>query len=482
MTNHLATIVEFIFRTAVSIRTYANSRLLFMVLRQRSPVAIRLVAIAVVMMFVSRRTNGDIILDDGAQHTIVAAYVDENLLVANQTSVIHQGSITRATGVPGSPLPMVSVTGASEFIVDGGEIVYTVGDDTAGVNSILAEDGSTVRIDSGEIFATGFSVTDSHLQVNGGTIAWTYNADAWPYGAVVRNSDFTMTGGSLVGYMNAIFALGGGMNVYDSTVQVSGGTIEGSAPEGAQSIRLFGQSVLGLSGGELRGRGNDAYGVVLSDDSQLFISGGAITAETYDSRSTGIKMNGNSELNFEGGHVQVRTIPQATLGIALTGIESLGAAKVTISDGVIELGSEEAAKLLVLNAALVHAKETSAIEVVGGTFEMNGFDSRSRILFDATGAATIRVSGGDFLVDGPFLGLHATQQAEIVVAGSEFNYPMFEAIQDLDGVIAGKLADGTAIEWSFSRDATANIILVPEPSSLAGVFILMLLGRRSLRR
>ena len=180
--------------------------------------------------------------------------------------------------------------------------------------------------------------------------------------------------------------------------------------------------------------------------------------------------------------MQVRTIPQATLGIALTGIESLGAAKVTISDGVIELGSEEAAKLLVLNAALVHAKETSAIEVVGGTFEMNGFDSRSRILFDATGDATIRVSGGDFLVDGPFLGLHATQQAEIVVAGSEFNYPMFEAIQDLDGVIAGKLADGTAIEWSFSRDATANIILVPEPSSLAGVFILMLLGCRSLRR
>ena len=50
------------------------------------------------------------------------------------------------------------------------------------------------------------------------------------------------------------------------------------------------------------------------------------------------------------------------------------------------------------------------------------------------------------------------------IDGSGFNFPL-GALDPLSGNLTGFLSDGSSIDWQFSRDASAQIFVVPEPTS-----------------
>ena len=58
----------------------------------------------------------------------------------------------------------------------------------------------------------------------------------------------------------------------------------------------------------------------------------------------------------------------------------------------------------------------------------------------------------------------ALDNSTITIDGSGFNFPL-GALDPLSGNLTGFLSDGSSIDWQFSRDASAQIFVVPEPTS-----------------
>jgi hypothetical protein len=122
-----------------------------------------------------------------------------------------------------------------------------------------------------------------------------------------------------------------------------------------------------------------------------------------------------------------------------------------------------------LTPRLFLARDESAIEIRGGGANIEVFDS------DLPGNQPI---------PGIVRALEAQDQSIITLYGSDFNYPL-GPIADLNGTLTGQLLDGHAINWTFLREATAQIVLVPEPTvsvlSLAGICGLFVGCRRRAR-
>ena len=57
----------------------------------------------------------------------------------------------------------------------------------------------------------------------------------------------------------------------------------------------------------------------------------------------------------------------------------------------------------------------------------------------------------------------ALDNSTITIDGSGFNFPL-SALDPLSGNLTGFLSDGSSIDWQFSRDASAQIFVVPEPN------------------
>jgi hypothetical protein len=53
----------------------------------------------------------------------------------------------------------------------------------------------------------------------------------------------------------------------------------------------------------------------------------------------------------------------------------------------------------------------------------------------------------------------------IRIHGSDFSIPTLGPIQALDGTLNGVLLNGDPFSFSFHRDATASIVLIPEPNA-----------------
>ena len=96
-----------------------------------------------------------------------------------------------------------------------------------------------------------------------------------------------------------------------------------------------------------------------------------------------------------------------------------------------------------------------------------------------SGNAQLDLTGGQIGAQGEWDGglchdaeLLAGGNANIFISGRNFNFPLFEPVQPLEGTLVGTLQDGTSIEWRFRQSETATIMLVPEPSA----WLLLVMG------
>lgn len=103
------------------------------------------------------------------------------------------------------------------------------------------------------------------------------------------------------------------------------------------------------------------------------------------------------------------------------------------------------------------ASGTSVVTITGGV--VNGRDNAVSLM----GQSQVNVYGGQLQgLEDPTI--RVLQDSAIRIYGKDFNFPLFEPIQQLTGVLSGTLSDGSSFEWSFERESSASIILVPEPS------------------
>jgi hypothetical protein len=135
--------------------------------------------------------------------------------------------------------------------------------------------------------------------------------------------------------------------------------------------------------------------------------------------------------------------------------DAAGTSQLTIDGGTYRVLSED--NLIPAKTAIAHASDSATISLRGGSFELPAGESSVH--------------------------LNAANTSTIYVYGDEFNFP-FGPIADLNGTLIGQLLDGNSIDWSFLRDTTAQIVLVPEPYalvlSLSGA--MALLGVGAIRR
>ncbi|MCA9172503.1 MAG: hypothetical protein KDB23_32785, partial [Planctomycetales bacterium] len=136
--------------------------------------------------------------------------------------------------------------------------------------------------------------------------------------------------------------------------------------------------------------------------------------------------------------------------------------------------------------SVVEVEDGSQAEINGGTFSLqssmmyvgNTFDPHFVLAKDD---ARVTIRGGSYsgkielAPNEPANNVHvhdlaARDTAQIVVVGSEFNYPL-GAIEDIEGVLSGVLLDGSSFTWTFQRDATASVVLVPEPTTALSALI-----------
>jgi hypothetical protein len=84
---------------------------------------------------------------------------------------------------------------------------------------------------------------------------------------------------------------------------------------------------------------------------------------------------------------------------------------------------------------------------------------------NATGNATVTVTGGELRAWPQEYGLFVDDAATIVIQGSNFNFPA-GAIVEPAGSLVGNLSDGTPITADFQVHGNGAIVLVPEPASV----------------
>ena len=386
-------------------------------------------SIALLFVLAVRMAIADIVFDDGNQHTITEEHVNERVKVSNGTTVVHEGRIV--DDGPDSLDVLVAITDESTFIVDGGRVET---DDTF-THAINAGSGSRVTIESGYVRSAGLVLDDSELRIAGGILDNVWNCDFFYGGVVTRNSLVTITGGEIQnsGICQAMTVAGMSL---EGIGEISGGRISQVAEDTGVGLRLDG--TLTFSGGEIAVGGPIVFGV---------------------------KLDGDSNFLMNGGHMELT-------GIEISrGVDSGDRARAELRSGTI------ASSKSALNYSMFRATAQSEMIISGGTYQGEGIGEEVRTVFEAIDNAKMTLSGGTFLFD-QNIGIRAENKAELLIIGSDFSRPMFEPIQDASGTITGTLLDGNEFSWSFHRDPTATIRLVPESSGvvLLGLGITALFG------
>jgi len=178
----------------------------------------------------------------------------------------------------------------------------------------------------------------------------------------------------------------------------------------------------------------DAY---VYDTSQLTVSGSTIDyVHVYDS----------SQLIVSGGHTSVRAYndTQVTIsGGTLQSVGTLNSSQLTISDGSIILAPE------VMDSSQV---TISGGSIVGG--DLRAYDSSQVTISGGTIAATLKI------------------HSNLTIDGSGFSKPLGTYTRPGEddpyyGSLSGILADGTPFTNNFQIHGDGQLILTPEPATLA---------------
>ena len=430
--------------------------------------------------------NG-IVFDDGQEHVLTE---DTDWVV-----VSHQSRLDLQARV----YQMMEIDDAT---------VETNGGSIAG-NARLTNEANLIVNDGGlnSSYEGGMSVLDSRVIFNGGNS----RVDSIGYGgtsAAVYNeghhyaefgvgaggvATVTVNGGSLSSDED------GGVNLRESaTLRVTGGVVSGH-------VEASDQSVVEMSGGAVS---TPFTTIKLSGEARLNATGGTITNYQSESDRPSVVATENSraaaqDLSFEisdgAGHVlatdnaHVEIASSSGTGTVFSYFfRSEDNARVVIREGHFTSPRLEADK----DYAMVTADGNSQISVIGGSYEFGARRAPDVLnVASASEQANVRIASGAFhmtlseaAVDSSVNGVLATGESRakvhggvfefevgdiavrhlniqdrstVTLYGSDFNFPLFEPVEPLEGVITGTLADGNAIDWVFERHPTATIMLLP---------------------
>jgi hypothetical protein len=277
---------------------------------------------------------------------------------------------------------------------------------------------------------------------------------------------------------------------------VAGGSI---ATIIAEPSTVSGSSVLEISGGTIGG-------VVTSlDSSQILLSSGGSAGSFTPGGSSSVIVTGG---NLSGGIqplTDARAIVEVTGGLIAGVVVAQGSSSVTFAGGSVAgeiIGANSTAHLTIYaptEGRSVVGIEEAVVEVFGGTFsdDILATGASSMMLVDGTFQGNAEISGTAefFMLGGEIFGdttvrdtarfevtggtlhgmLRALTNSETVIETIDLNYPP-GPIEDTQGTLIGRFADGSLINIPFERASTATIT-VPEPGSdLLATAALMALG------
>ncbi len=255
-------------------------------------------------------------------------------------------------------------------------------------------------------------------------------------------------------------------------------------------------ATLVLNGGEVGGW--DEITMRISNGSNVFLNSGTVSSACFSCSSL---RSVDSNVQIDGAGIRRASFRGASTAVVKTGdisgspeesgIDASGTTEVTISGGSVR-GGEGPGLVLFESATLqlsggvvvgwegISARDESVINMSGGT--VTSSDGTGIYL---SGTSQLNITGGQIDSRSQFdAHIFAAQDSRVTIHGSNFNFPMFEPIELLEGEITGTLADGSSMDWRFRRAPTATITLVPEPSSqLFGLLgaLGLLLRRRGAR-
>jgi len=246
-------------------------------------------------------------------------------------------------------------------------------------------------------------------------------ACVWGDTEVYDTSELTVSGGSIRDNLYA----------YESSqVTVSGGSIW-------DNLYAYESSQVTVSGGSID---NDLYA---RDSSQVTVSGGSIGRYLYAYESSQVTVSGGST-----HYLHARDSSQVTVsGGSIDGLGAYDSSQVTVSGGSIRdnLYARESSQVTVSGGSIgedLLAYDSSNVTVSGGTFGGN-LDIYS----------TLTLDGSDFSIDGTTVPLGT--------------YTRPDERDPAWGVLSGTLASGETFTNNFYIYGDGQLVLTPEPATLA---------------
>ena len=427
-------------------------------------------SIVVLMTLAPRLTVARIVLDDGGQHLITEELDPEVVSVDNSTKLTLSGSVRMEIATPFNGEiyegnnGVVDVLSASQLTVDGGQIRASLEFVPHAV--FLSE--SSASINSAEL-SGGISAKDSQLHVTAGRVVGiqlgdnasmslessTANIKSAELVGVIfaENSQLHITAGKVKGF-DPNFGVTSSMRLDSTKLIAADAEIEGP-------VRLMGSSVGQMMGGSMSSGLPDfeAIALSLSDESTFELASGIISASNFDFGAVAVQTAGNARFVMNDGALSTNGMHEITTQGVLSDDNSL----VEIHDGSLTVQS--------LASTLLFAKGSSRMTITGLEAvvrqQPHVLGPQRHVGYRATENAHIEISGGSMSGEEPFLEVLAEDEGTVTIVGSDFNYPLFNSIQDTTGTITGRLRDGNEFSWDFERDPTATIVLVPEPTGVS---------------
>ncbi len=225
------------------------------------------------------------------------------------------------------------------------------------------------------------------------------------------------------------------------------------------------------NGGEIGGVPGPDSGLTVLNGSNVFLNSGKAYNVTVDAATlslAGAEIHGWDDVTMSlanGANVSLQSGTVDSVDPAASALVSVDS--IVHIDGATLVGRAkfEGTSTAVVKAGIVGggdqgivASDTSVVTITGGV--ITGRDSAVSLM----GESQVSVHGGQLEgLEDPTI--RALQDSAITIYGGDFNFPLFEPIEPLTGVLTGTLSDGSSFEWSFERESSASIVLVPEPSA-----------------
>ena len=250
----------------------------------------------------------------------------------------------------------ITVTNGSSLTIyaqsDGEGSLMTESEDTADA-AIQVSSGSTVTINGGMVYATGYSGAGiggskdgdcGNITINGGTVhaASTHGAGIGG-GQNGGGGRITINGGEVNANSDNGAGIGGGYGGDGSEITINGGTVNAASFHNGAGIGGGGDGAGGhitINGGEVNAYGVFGAGIgggLKGDGGEIAISDGTVTAASEDTGAgIGGGQNGDGgKITVSGGTVKANGVNGAGIGGGYSG----GGGEIAINGGIVQVGS-----------------------------------------------------------------------------------------------------------------------------------------------